>query len=134
MKYFEEDRPIQVLILSDRLIERAKTLADYLRSMERFHVVGLAENKQEALQLAEHKPLDCLIIAGYLQAEQNYRVIAELRRDHQELLPVQWATLDNLISIFCYEYEIPLKFERTLPMADFARFLSEHKRTELVSI
>jgi DNA-binding NarL/FixJ family response regulator len=115
------------LIITDRLTERAKVLADYLRTMESFHVIGLAENEQQALQLAEHNTLDYLIIAGYLKVEQTYRVIAELQKRNKKLLPVQWAMLDTLIASFCYRYQIPLKFERTLPMADFARFLNEHK-------
>lgn len=123
----EENKPIRVLILSDRLKERAKALADYLCSEESFHVIGLAENEQQALQLAEHNALDYLIIAGYLEMERTYQVISELQKKNKSLLPVQWAILDTLIAIFCYRYQIPLKFERTLPMADFARFLNEHK-------
>ena len=124
-------KPIHVLIISDRLISRAKALAEYLHSSENFNVIGLAENENHALELAENHSFDYLIIVGYLQAERNYHVITELQKQKKEFLPVQWAIIDPLITIFCQRYEIPLKFERTLPMADFVSFLNAHKNDSI---
>ncbi|MEL7658854.1 MAG: hypothetical protein AAGU75_23430, partial [Bacillota bacterium] len=70
---------------------------------------------------------DYLIIAGYLKSEYNYGVIAELQKQRKKFLPVQWAILDELIFTFCQRYKIPLKFERTLPMANFVSYLEQVK-------
>ncbi len=116
---------IKVIIISDRLLQEAKVLADYLTSTESIEVVGLAESKQEALSLAQDTTFDFLIIAGFLKPEQNYSVIAELQKQHKKFLPVQWAILDELIDTFCQRYKISLKFERTLKLADFVSYLKQ---------
>lgn len=121
------DKKIKVLIISDRLQRQAKTLAEYLSRAGDIVVIGLAENKQQALNIAQDCAFDYLIIAGYLKSEYNYRVIAELQEQRKQFLPVQWAILDELILTFCRRYEIPLKFERTLPMADFVSYLEQVK-------
>ena len=122
-----KNNQIHVLIISDRLLNQANALANYLSSTGSIHVVGLAENKQQALSIAKEHSFDYLIIVGYLKMEYTYNVIAELQKQQQEFLPVQWAILDTLITTFCQRYQIPLKFERTLPMADFVSFLNAHK-------
>ena len=121
------ENQIHVLIISDRLLNQANALAKYLSSTGSINVVGLAENKQQALNIAKDYSFDYLIIAGYLKAERTYEVIAELQEQRKEFLSVQWAMLDPLITCFCQRYKIPLKFERTLPMADFVSFLNAHK-------
>ena len=126
-----KSNPIHVLIISDRLLNQAKSLAEYLHSTENFNVIGLAENENHALELAQNHSFDYLIIAGYLQAERTYHVIAELQKQEKEFLPVQWAMLDPLITTFCQRYGIPLKFERTLPMVDFVSFLNAHKNDSI---
>ena len=78
-----------------------------------------------------NSPLTYLIIAGYLKIEYNYSVIAELRRQNKAFIAVQWAIIESLINGFCQSYKIPLKFERTLPMADFVSFLDTHKNNPL---
>lgn len=123
----DKSRQVRVLIISDRLLDMAKALADYLRRAEGIHVIGLAENRQQALSIAQTQAFDYLIIAGYLRVEYNYNVIAELQRQRREFLTVQWAMLDSLITGFCQRYRIPLKFDRTLPMSDFVGFLHAHK-------
>ena len=125
--YRDKSMRIKVLILSDRLIDRAKALAEYLRGTERVHVVGLAEDRQQALSIAKEHSFDYLIIVGYLRAERTYEVIAELKEQKKKFLPVHWAILDSLIIGFCRRYQIPLKFERTQPLDDFVDFLELHK-------
>ena len=119
-------KEIRVLIISDRLFDRAKALAEYLHRTENIDVVGLAENRQQALRIAESSTFDYLIIAGYLKAEYTYGVISELQKQQKKFLAVQWSMLDSLISAFCQQYKIPLKFERTRSMEDFVTFLREH--------
>lgn len=119
-------KKIRVLIISDRLFDRAKVLAEYLHRTENIDVVGLAQNRQQALRIAQNHTFDYLIIAGYLKAEYTYSVISELQEQQKKFLPVQWSMLDSLISAFCQRYKIPLKFERTRSMEDFADFLKEH--------
>jgi hypothetical protein len=121
------DKKIKVLIISDRLQNQAKTLAEYLSHAEGIDVVGLAENRQQALSIARNHAFDYLIIAGYLKSEHNYLVIKELQEQRKMFLPVQWAILDDLIFTFCRRYNISLKFERTLPMADFVSYLEQVK-------
>lgn len=118
---------VSVLILSDRLLDKAKVLADYFRRTGSIHVVGLAENRQQALGIAQAHSFDYLIIAGYLKTEYTYGVIAELQKQRKDFLAVHWAMLDPLIAGFCRRYRIPLKFDRTLPMSDFVGFLHAHK-------
>lgn len=121
------ENKIHVLIISDRLLNQANALANYLCSTGSIHVIGLAENKQQALSIAKDHSFDYLVIVGYLKMEYTYNVIAELQKQQKEFLPVQWAILDSLIATFCQRYQIPLQFERTLPMADFVSFLNAHK-------
>lgn len=121
------ENKIHILIISDRLLNQANALANYLCSTGSIHVIGLAENKQQALSIAKDHSFDYLVIVGYLKMEYTYNVIAELQKQQKEFIPVQWAILDTLINTFCQRYQIPLKFERTLPMADFVSFLNAHK-------
>ncbi len=125
--YSIENNKIHALIISDRLLNQANALANYLISTGSIHVIGLAENKQQALSIAKDHYFDYLIIVGYLKMEYTYEVIAELQKQQKEFLPVQWAILDSLIFTFCQRYKIPLKFERTLPITDFVSFLVSHK-------
>lgn len=119
----ESSTPIKVLILSDRLIDYALKLADYLTSVG-LHVIDLTTTKEEALRYCnEH--IDFLIIAGYLKDTNNYGVIHELNNRKLPVVPVIWAILDALIISHCNLYRIPLRFERTLPMSDFVTFLKE---------
>ena len=122
-----KNNKIHVLIISDRLLNQANALANYLSSTGSIYVVGLAENKQQALSIAKDHSFDYLVIVGYLKMEYTYNVIAELQKQQKEFLPVQWAILDSLITTFCQRYKIPLKFERTLPITDFVSFLLAHK-------
>lgn len=128
-----DSKKIRILIITDRLLKQASELADYLQGTGKIEVVGLAENKQQVLDISKDYDFDYLIIAGYLKSEYNYSVIAELQKQKKEFLPVQWAILDPLTSTFCLNYEIPLKFDRTLPMADFVRFLIAHKNDLILS-
>jgi hypothetical protein len=121
------DEKIKVLIFSDRLQQQAKTLAEYLNRAEGIDVIGVAENRQQALNIARGCSFDYLIIVGYLKSEYNYSVISELQEQQKKFLPVQWAILDGLIFTFCHRYNIQLKFERTLPMADFVSYLWYNK-------
>ena len=123
----KKSKKIHVLIISDRLLNQAKELAKGLSSTDSIHVVGLAENIQQALSIAKDHSFDYLIIVGYLKMEHTYDVIEQLQKQKNEFLPVQWAILDPLIFTFCQYYKIPLKFERTLPITDFASFLVAHK-------
>jgi PleD family two-component response regulator len=119
-------RKIRVLIISDRLFDRAQVLAEYLQSTGSIEVVGLAVDRRQALLIAQEHSFDYLIIAGYLKAEYSYSVISELQRQQRKFLSVQWSMLDSLIAAFCQRYRISLKFERTRSMEEFARFLEEH--------
>lgn len=120
---------IRVLIISDRLPERVNELEDYFKNKEKFEVAGIAEDKEEALSIARNHNFEYLIIAGYLKDERNYTLIEELKKMHKNFLTVQWSMIDSLIISFCIRYKIPLKFERTLPLDDFADFLMQHKKS-----
>ena len=118
---------IRVLILSDRLLREAQSMAEYLDRLEHFEVMGIALNKQQTLELAEDGAFDFLIIAGYLRVFDSYEVIAELESMKKSFQTVHWAMLDSLIFEFCKQYQIFLTFDRTLPMEAFADFLWECK-------
>ena len=121
-----KEQNIRVLIISDRLMDRARALADYLSS-ESVDVVGLAQDRHQTMEIAQKSSFDYLIIAGYLKTQYTYGVIEELRKQRRCFLAVQWAMLDSLINGFCHSYKIPLKFERTLPLEEFVRFLKIHR-------
>lgn len=116
--------PNKILILSDRLIHQAQSLSDYLIT-NGFHVVALTTTKEEALIFCNQN-INFLIIAGYLKDKQNYKVIEEYKNRGIPITVVHWAMLDSLIADYCYNFGIPLQFERTLPMSDFASFLKQH--------
>ncbi|ROR23958.1 hypothetical protein EDD66_11289 [Mobilisporobacter senegalensis] len=115
---------IRVLIISDRLIDQAKELSNYLNSVG-IHVIGLVQTKEQALELAD-QAIDFLIVAGYLKNQQNYEIISEYRKRNKTFIALHWAMLDSLIYGYCAKYKIPLKFERTSPMSDFAAYLHKH--------
>ncbi len=120
----ENSSKISVLILSDRLIDNAKKLADYLASVG-IEVIALATTKEQALPFINQKT-DFLIIAGYLEEQQTYEVIEEYSQRNISCIPVHWAILDGLIQLYCSTYQIPLQFDRTLPRSDFVCFLEQH--------
>lgn len=120
----ENSATIRVLILSDRLMDNAKKLTDYLVSVG-IEVIALTSTKEQALKFSNQK-IDFLIIAGYLEDKQNYGIIEEYRERNISCIPVHWAILDGLINIYCNRYKIPLQFDRTLPMSDFVCFLEQH--------
>lgn len=124
-------KPIRVLLISDRLPEQAMQLAQYLQCNKSINVVGLALSKRQALHIAHYQTFDYLIIVGYLKPESNYSIISELQKLQNEFLTVQWSSLDWLIDNYCECYKIPLKFERTRPMRDFAEFLISHKEDSI---
>lgn len=121
--------PLYVLILSDRLLDYAQTLADYL-ALTGIQVVALTTSKEQALMFCDER-IDFLIIAGYLKDRKNYGVIEECRSRNLPVIAVQWAMLDSLISDYCRTYRIPLRFERTLPMDEFVLFLLQHRPSHL---
>lgn len=125
--YQDNGMKIKVLILSDRLTDRAKVLAEGLRGTGRVHVAGIAGDRRQALSIAKDHSFDYLIIAGYLKTERTYEVIAELKEKQKKFIPVHWALLDSLIAGFCQRYQIPLRFERTRPLEEFVDFLEAHK-------
>lgn len=121
---------LRVLILSDRLIEKAQDLADYMTSTG-VQVVALTTSKEQALIFCDER-IDFLIIAGYLKNRQNYGIIEECRNRRLPVIAVQWAMLDSLISDYCRTYKIPLRFERTLPMDEFILFLRQHRPSHMI--
>ena len=121
--------PLRVLILSDRLMDNAQKLADYLTSTG-VQVVALTTSKEHALMFCDER-IDFLIIAGYLKDQQNYGVIEECRNRRLYAIPVIWAMQDALISGHCSMYRIPLRFERTLPMCDFMLFLQLNRPSHM---
>jgi hypothetical protein len=125
----ENSSALCVLILSDRLIDNAQKLADYLTSTG-IQVVALATSKEQALMFCDDR-VDFLIIAGYLKNRQNYGIIEECRNRRLYAIPVIWAMQDSLISSHCSMYRIPLRFERTLPMCDFMLFLQLNRPSHI---
>lgn len=125
----ENTSPLCVLILSDRLLDYAKKLADYLVSSG-IQVAALATSKEQALIFCDER-IDFLIIAGYLKKQNNYSIVEEFRSRSLPAIAVHWAMLDDLISDYCKTYKIPLKFERTLPMDEFVLFLWQHRPSHL---
>lgn len=118
---------INLLILSDRLMDYAKELKSYICSHnENINVLGIAANRLEVMQLAENQPIDYLIIVGYLKDKHSYDIVKELWEE-KSCISVHWAMLDALIIKLCSRYKIPLMFDRTLPIADFITYLLEHK-------
>lgn len=121
----ENSTTINVLILSDRLIDNAQKLSDYL-TLAGIRVIALTTTKEQALEFSDEK-IDFLIIVGYLKDRQNYEIIEEFKARKNSCIPVQWALLDGLIKIYCNQYKIPLQFERTLPLSDFVAFLEQNR-------
>lgn len=117
---------IEVLLLSDRLVNTAIVLSDQLRQ-NGVSVLGVAQNKEELHTLMDAKEIGYIIIVGYLSDVKLYEELRDLREVNQRITTVQWAMLDSLISTYCCEYRIPLKFERTLPVESFVEFLEKHK-------
>ena len=122
-----ENRKIRVLIISDRLTDEAKVLAGYLQCSGVIEVVGVARNRQQALGIAQENDFDYLIIAGYLRIEHNYGVIAELAKTAKGVSDRSVGDARSAdFNLLPDGMTIPLKFERTLPLEAFIRFLDAH--------
>ncbi|WP_027399225.1 hypothetical protein [Anaerovorax odorimutans] len=126
------DDPISILIISDRLIDQAKKLADYLSSMG-VQIVALVSDKEKALSYLNQK-FDFLVIVGYLKNRNSYEIIEESKKYKASFIAVHWAILDEIISKYCRIYKIPLLFERTLPMSEFLSFLKLHRNDKKILI
>ncbi|MEG6511335.1 hypothetical protein V6C32_05385 [Desulforamulus ruminis] len=117
-----------VIILSDRLMGEAKKLSSFIYSCaDNMNVLGIAANSQEVMQLAKNHFVDFLIIVGYLRDEKSYGVVQELYEQNKNYTPVHYAMLDSLIFDLCEQYNISLRFDRTLPKAEFIDYLEKYK-------
>jgi hypothetical protein len=121
----ENSATMTVLILSDRLMDNARKLSDYLTGVG-VKVIALAETKGEAMRFCDER-INFLIIVGYLENKYNYGIIEEFKERKLSCIPVQWAILDGLIEIYCKQFRIPLQFDRTLPMSEFVKYLEENR-------
>lgn len=119
--------PIRVIILSDRLIEHANKLSDYLLSTG-IQVITMATSREQALMFLDER-IDFIIIVGYLKDHKNYEIVSDCIIRRLPTIAIQWAMLDALIISYCSIYKIPLRFERTLPLYDFVLFLQWNRPT-----
>ena len=116
--------PINVLLITDRLFGCAQGLAEYLQNSMDI-AVDLVHSLEDANQVIKEKPIDFLIIVGYLKNKGSYEAIQSVKRANKHSNVIMYASLDGVIFYECDKYEIALYYERFAPVDGFISFMRE---------
>ncbi|MFV0394475.1 MAG: hypothetical protein ACK5LC_08770 [Coprobacillaceae bacterium] len=117
-----------VLILTDRLCKLGKELSLYIKNNTNANTKGVVSTIEDInVSSFEKTNIDYLIIVGYLENTEGYKVIDILRSLNRNIKTVQWALLDDYISTIEMKYKISFKFDRLQPPKEFINYLSEIK-------
>jgi len=115
---------ISVLLLTDRLYGCAKGLQEYMQNSTDI-TVDLADTLAGAKKLIAQKPIDFLIIVGYLKNEEMYQATQELAAANKYSTVIMYAGLDCLIDMHCRRYKIAYKYHRREPISGFISYMRE---------
>ena len=115
---------ISVLLLTDRLYGCAKGLQEYMQNSTDI-TVDLADTLAGAKKLIAQKPIDFLIIVGYLENEEMYQATQELTAANEYSTVIMYAGLDCLIDIHCRRHGIAFKYHRREPIEGFVSYMRE---------
>jgi len=115
---------INVLLLTDRLFGCSKGLREYMQNSTDI-TVDLAGSFDEAQMIINQKPVDFLIIVGYLEKNYNYEVIKAVKTLNEYVSVIIYAVLDDCIAHVCSSYSITYTYHRRKPIDDFIEYMRQ---------
>jgi hypothetical protein len=115
---------INVLIITDRLHGCAKGLLEYLQHSTDI-TADYADSLAAATQIIGQKPLDLLIIVGYLTDIAFYKAKEAFEKSNVYSSCIMYARLDPPIYDVCREYGIANKYDRRKPIDGFISFMRQ---------
>ena len=122
---------INVLIISDRLYVVAKGLQEYLLNSSDINV-DLEDNLEASKQIIMLKPIDFLIIVGYLKNKENYESIQAVKKLNKHCCVVMFASLDSIIYEECATHGITYKYHRRHSLDGLIDYMRQIYRVETV--
>ena len=115
---------INVLLVTDRLYGCALGLAEYLQNSTDI-TVDVVTFYEYATEIIHEKPVDFLIIVGYLQVHHTYDIVQYCRNINKYSSVVFFASVDGLIRNLQSKYEIQYSYNRRHPIDGFVAYLRE---------
>lgn len=103
--------PINVLLLTDRLWGCANGLKDYLLNSYDI-TVDIVSSYDSATQVILTKPIDFLVVVGYLENKNNYRTVEFFQRLNVYSSVIMYAMYDLHTIKECSKYDIYHMCER----------------------
>ena len=103
--------PMNILLISDRLLGCAKGLKEYLQSNPSI-TVDLVNTSADAVRIIRGNSIDFLIIVGLLKDETDYNVVKFFKRVNKYSGIIFYALLDNAIKDLCKKYVIDYTYDR----------------------
>jgi len=114
---------INVLMITDRLHGCANGLKEYLLNSDDIKV-DLVNTLTDATKILYKKPVDFLIIVGYLRNSRAYEVVQEFKRINKYSSVIIYARADGIINDVRVKYGITFVYDRKKPIEDFVSFMS----------
>ena len=116
--------PINILLITDRLMVCTKRLKEHLQNVSDVSV-DLVCNLDEAIQVIQTKPIDFLVIVGYLKTKDSYKAVQIFEQINKFSCAIIYAILDEYIQIERLKYGIRYEFSRLAPIDGFILYLCD---------
>ena len=113
---------VNALIITDRLHALAKRLSQDLRENTDLETDVVFDIKG-ARKIIQEKPLDFLILAGYLKKQRNFKAVKEVLRLNPYANVVLWAHLDAAARRYRDSHEMENAFESFHSIPKFAEYM-----------
>jgi len=115
---------INVLIITDRLYGCAMGLQEYMKNSTDI-TVDFSNNLEVARQIINQKPVDVLIIAGYLKKKSLYDSVEAVRQLDKYASVIMYASLDDLIEHECSVHKITETYDRNEPIDGLINYMRQ---------
>jgi len=130
MQTFSFGAEINVLLVTDRLFGCAKGLQEYMQNSKDI-AVDLVNCFDDAKKIIDSKPIDFLIVVGYLEHKANYNTIKAVKKINKYSPVIMYAALDICISQACMDNGIRYKFHRREPISNFIEYMRQLHSVEM---
>lgn len=121
--FFNEE--INLLIISDRLINSAFTLEGFFKEHTDIHILDVVHDTTHALKIQSENRIDILLIVGVFEHWDNYRTIRELKTVNPHLVTILYAGLTGIAKEVCAKYKIEYAFHRFNSINLFLNYMKE---------
>jgi len=113
---------INVVLITDRLQGCAKGLKEYLENSTDISV-NLVNSLNNAIKIIHAKPIDFLIVVGYLRLKRNYEAVTEFMHINKYSSAIIYAHSDGCINSERLKYGITFTYNRSEPVEGFVSFM-----------